>query len=256
MSLVWHQFRYDQKTFWRDPASVGFTIAFPLIFLFLFVTIFGNEPTTVEGREIRGATYYVPAILTLAVIGATFFNLAISLTELRESGGLKRVQGTPLPGWVFLAGRVCTSMVVTLLLAAVVLLIGRVVYDVTLPGATLPGLLLALLVGAASFCSLGFAITGFIPTAQAAPAVVNVVVLPLQFASGLFIQVEALPSWMRGVADVFPIGPMFQAMLTAMTPVTAAPGISWSDLAVVAAWGVGGFVVSRFAFRWTPRTGL
>ena len=42
-ALVFHQFRYDQKTFWRDPASVFFTVLLPLIFLFIFATIFGNE---------------------------------------------------------------------------------------------------------------------------------------------------------------------------------------------------------------------
>lgn len=253
LALVWHQARYDAKTFWRDPAAVGFTIAFPLIFLFLFVSIFGNETTTVGGRELSGATYYIPSILTLAVIGATFFNLAITLTQLREKGSLKRVQSTPLPGWVFLAARVITSMAVTLLLAVVVVGIGRVVYGVTIPSGTLPGLLLALLLSAATFCSLGFAVSGLVPTSQAAPAVVNVIALPLEFMSGLFIESAAVPRWMQLVGDAFPIKPTFEAMLTAFTPGTSAPGIAWSELAVVAAWGVVGAVAARLSFRWSPR---
>lgn len=252
-ALVWHQYRYDQKTFWRDPTAVGFTVAFPLIFLFMFVTIFGNEETAFDGQRITGATYYLPSILTLALIGATFFNLSITLTELRESGVLKRVQATPLPRWVFLAGRVVTSVLVTLLLTAVVLGIGRMVYGVSLPGRTLPGLLLALLIGAATFCSLGFALSGLVPTTQAAPAVVNVIALPLEFISGLFIQKGDLPDWMVRVAAVFPINPLFEAMLATFTPGTAAPGIAWGDLAVVAAWGVAGAVAAAFTFRWSPR---
>jgi ABC-2 type transport system permease protein len=252
-ALVWHQFRYDQKTFWRDPTAVGFTVAFPLIFLFMFATIFGNAESVVGGVRITRTTYYVPSIVTLALIGATFFNLSITLTELRESGVLKRVQATPLPRWVFLAGRVITSILVTLLLTAVVLGIGRIVYGVALPGRTLPGLLLALFVGAATFCSLGFALSGLVPTTQAAPAVVNVIALPLEFISGLFIPKEELPDWMVSVAAIFPINPLFESMLATFTPGTAAPGIAWGDLAVVAAWGVAGAVAAAFTFRWAPR---
>lgn len=252
-ALVWHQFRYDQKTFWRDPTAVGFTVAFPLIFLFMFATIFGNEEGVVGGVRITRATYYVPSIITLALIGATFFNLSITLTELRESGVLKRVQATPLPKWVFLAGRIINSILVTLLLTVVVLAIGRLVYGVALPGRTLPGLILALLVGAATFCSLGFALSGLVPTTQAAPAVVNLIALPLEFISGLFIPKEELPDWMVSVAAVFPINPLFEGMLTTFTPGTAAPGIAWGDLAVVVVWGIAGALVAAFTFRWAPR---
>ena len=99
-ALVFHQFRYDQKTFWRDPASVFFTVLLPLIFLFIFATIFGNE-TIDELGGIKVSTYYVPAIITLAMISATLVSPVISLTQDRENGVLKRVRGTPLPSWVF-----------------------------------------------------------------------------------------------------------------------------------------------------------
>src|SRR5919106_6110525 len=134
-ALVLHQFRYDQKTFWRDPASVFFTVLLPIIFLLIFATIFGNESIDELGG-VRTTTYYVPAIITLAVISATMVSPAISITQDRESGVLKRVRGTPLPSWVFIAGRVGNGVVISLLMAVVVTGIGRVVYDVDVPGAT------------------------------------------------------------------------------------------------------------------------
>ena len=124
-ALVFHQFRYDQKTFWRDPASVFFTVLLPLIFLFIFATIFGNE-TIEELGGIKTSTYYVPAIITLAVVSATMVSPAISLTQDRENGVLKRVRGTPLPSWVFIAGRVGNAVVISLLMAVVLTLIGTV----------------------------------------------------------------------------------------------------------------------------------
>ena len=98
-----HQAGYDLRAFWRDPTATFFTLVLPVIFLILFVAIFGHR--TLESG-IETSTYYVPGIVALAVVSATFVNVAISLTEQRERGVLKRVRGTPLPPWIFIAGRV------------------------------------------------------------------------------------------------------------------------------------------------------
>jgi len=251
--LVVHQFRYDQKTFWRDPTTVFFTVALPLIFLFIFVSIFGNNPTEVDGRVVKGSTYYVPGILALAVVSATFFNLAISVTILRERGVLKRVRSTPLPPWIFMAGRILTATVVTLVLVVVVTLLGRLVYGVELPISTIPGLLATVVLGTAAFCALGFALTAVIPTESAAPAITNAVVLPLYFFSGIFIPNEDIPRGMQVIGDVFPVKHLFQALLTAFNPATEGAGFEPGHLAVLAAWGLVGLLVAVRSFEWAPK---
>ena len=252
--LVWHQYRYDQRTFWREPAAVFFTVALPLIFLFIFVSIFGNEPTQVGDREIQGSTYYVPGILALAIVSATTVNLAIGLTTLRERGTLKRVRSTPLPPWVFMAGRLLTAMVVSVLMAVLVTGLGRLVYDVAVPTSTLPGLVLTVLVGTAACCCLGFAMTAAIPSENAAPAVTNAVILPLYFFSGIFVPNEAIPSGMQDVGDVFPVKHLFQALLTAFDPLTRGSGIEAGHLLVLGAWGLFALLVATRTFRWSPRS--
>ena len=251
-ALVWHQFRYDQKTFWRDPASVFFTVMLPIIFLFIFATIFGND-TIQELGGIKTTTYYVPAILTLAVISATMVSPAISITQDRENGVLKRVRGTPLPSWVFIAGRIGNGVVISLLMAVLVTAIGRLVYDVAVPDTTLPAVLLALAVGAAAFSCLGLALTTVIPSEDAAPAVTNVVALPLYFISGIFIPESEIPDGVLQVADVFPFRHFFEAFFAAFDPQTTGSGIELGNLAVVVAWGALGLLVAVLAFRWTPR---
>ena len=116
--LLLHQFRFDQKVFWRNPAAVFFTVMLPLIFLFIFNLLFGNDE--IEGLGVNTSTYYVPAIITLAVISATTQSLAINLTQDREGGLLKRTRGTPLPTPVFVAGRVGNSLVVCVLMVVLV----------------------------------------------------------------------------------------------------------------------------------------
>ena len=251
-TLLWHQYRYDQKQFWREPASVFFTVVLPLIFLFLFVSIFGNDTNEVNGHLVKGSTYYVPGILALAIVSATIVNLAITFTILREKGLLKRVRSTPLPPWVYLAGRILTAIVVTLLLVVVVTVLGRLVYGVTLPGRTLPGLVLTVLVGTAACCALGFALTAVIPSEAAAPAITNAVILPLYFFSGIFIPDDQLPRVMRLIGDVFPVRHLFQALLKAFDPATTGSGIAADHLLVMAAWGVVGGILAVRSFRWTP----
>jgi ABC-2 type transport system permease protein len=249
--LALHQFRFDQKVFWRNPASVFFTVMLPLIFLFIFATIFGNDE--IEERGVQTTTYYVPAIISLAVISATMQSLAINLTQDRERGLLKRVRGTPLPTQTFVAGRVGNSLVVSVLMVLLVAVIGRLVYDVSIPTERLPAVLVALAVGAFAFCCLGFALTAAIPSEDAAPAISNAVVLPLYFISGIFIPDSEIPEGVLHFADLFPIRHFFEAFFTAWDPNTSGAGFAFGDLAIVAAWGVVGLLVALFAFRWEPR---
>ena len=253
-ALAVHQFRYDQKAFWRNPGAVFFTVALPLMFLFIFEEIFGND-TLEQLGGLKTTTYYVPAILTLAIVSATLQSVAIRLTTDRENGILKRGRGTPLPPWVFFAGRVGNALTISLLMLVIVPGIGRLLYGVSIPWEHLPAVLVTLAIGAASFCCLGIALTAVIPSEDAAPAITNFVVLPLYFLSGVLIPETEIPDGVLDVASVFPIRPFFEAFFAAWDPATSGAGFEWGHLAVVAAWGVAGLVLAIRFFRWTPRRG-
>ena len=254
LALVLHQFRFDQKTFWRNPASVFFTVLLPVIFLLIFATIFGNE-TIEELGGVKTTTYYVPAIITLAIVSATMVSLAINLTVARENGVLKRGLGTPLPAWVFIAGRIGNSIVVSVLMLALLTVIGRLLYGVEIPWERLPAVLVTLAIGAASFCCLGIALTAVIPSEDAAPAITNVTVLPLYFLSGVFIPESEIPDGVLHFSAAFPIRHFFEAFFTAFDPATSGSGFEWGHLTVVAAWGLAGLLLALRFFSWVPRTG-
>jgi ABC-2 type transport system permease protein len=254
MSLVWHQFRYDQKAFWRNPASVFFTVMFPVVLLLIFATVFGDQTVDVRGG-IKTTTYYVPAIITLSVISATMQSLAMSLVIAREDGRLKRGRGTPMPAWVFIAGRIGNSIVVALMMLALLAAIGRVLYGVEIPWERLPAIVLTLVVGAAAFCCLGIALTAAIPSQDAAAPIVNALLLPLYFLSGVFIPDDQLPSGVIHFADLFPIRHFFEAFFDAYVPANGGASISWDNLAVVVLWGVIGLLLAVRFFRWAPRGG-
>ena len=247
------QLRADLKVFVRNPAALFFTAILPVVFLTMFVSIFGNARTGAEYGNVRVSTLQVPAFIALAVVSASFVGLAMGLTSIREDGVLKRVRGTPVPSWIVFAGRIGTAFVSTAVVTAILCAIGALAFGVTLPTSTLPGLLATLAVGAASFCALGIAYTALIPGDDAAPAMTNAVVLPLYFISGVFVPVSELPDGLASVAGVLPVKPFVDGLTIAFDPRTTGTGLAAGDLAVIAAWGLAGLLLAVRFFVWTPR---
>ena len=109
-----------------------------------------------------------------------------------------------------------------------------------------------LAVGAAAFCALGFAISSVIPNADASLPIVNAVILPLLFLSGIFIPLgNNPPAWMAWVGRIFPLRHFLAGMQAGFL---GAP-FHWTDVLVVAAWGLAGLLFAIRFFRWEPRTG-
>ncbi|MDE3070037.1 MAG: ABC transporter permease [Acidobacteriota bacterium] len=254
VSLVAHQLRYDLLIVLRDPQSRFFTIVLPLIFLVLLTSLFGNHSHLIGGHEIKNATYYVPGISTLGIIATSFVNLVITVTGQRESGVLKRRRSTPVPAWVLIASRTLTSAILAIVVVVVIVAIGRVAYGVHLPGSTLPAFLLGVIVGAASFCCLSFAVASFIGNADSAQPIIQAITLPLYFISGVFVPKDQLSATLREIASVFPVSHLDNALFKAFDPATTGSGIALGDLGILALWGIGGLLIALWRFTWSPRS--
>jgi ABC-2 type transport system permease protein len=251
LGLTLRQVRYTNTAFWRNPASAFFTFAFPLMFLVIFTSLLGNGDVTIGGQDIKLSTYYVAGMAAFAVITACYTNIAISVTFQRDSGVLKRTRGTPLPGWAYLLGRVVHSVLIAILLVVICAVFGTVAYGAEIPaGLSLVEFVVMLIVGAASFCALGLALTAVIPNADASPAVVNATILPLLFLSGVFIPIgDDAPAWITWVGRIFPVRHFARGMGAGFlgTP------FDWTDVLVVAIWGVAGLILAARFFSWEPR---
>jgi len=251
--LAVRQLRYEQLSFWRNPPAAFFTFAFPLIFLVIFNLVFGNETIEVDGGTTKASTFFVAGISALSVVNGCFTGLAMALSILRDEGVLKRVRGTPLPAWAYLAGRIAFNTLLSLVLIAIVVTVGAVFYGVDVPTSTMPAFLVTVAVGAATFAALAFAISGFVPNADAAPAVVNGIVLPLLFISDVFIREDTAPAWLSGVAQFFPVLHLSSALQAAFNPFETGSGFRPWDLLAMGAWAVFGVVVALRYFSWEPR---
>ncbi len=249
LSLVAWQVRYELRAFLRNRGRGLFTFVFPLMFLVIFASIFRNQHIAQRGG-ISYDDYFVPGILAYAVISTTYVNMAINTSVLRDEGILKRMQGTPLPRWAYVAGRVGATAVIVVAMCAVTVGLGVAAYGVHVRGTTLPALIVALLLGTAAFTTLGIGIVRFIPNAEAAPAIVNFSILPLTFISGIWFVTDGMPGWLKSVANIFPVKALADALQYAFDPLTKGAGFKGSDLLNLLIWtAVGLYLMVRFLRR-------
>jgi ABC-2 type transport system permease protein len=197
--------------------------------------------------------YYVPGIIVFGVIAATLSNLTVTVVRYRESGIYKRRRATPVPASAVIVGRALLGVLTALAITAVLLTIGWAGFGASIPSRTAPTFVLDVIVGAVVFCCLGFALASVIRNADAAQPVVQAIILPLSFISGVFIPAGELPHWLIDVGAVFPVRAFAAALLAAYNPHTTGSGLRWGDLAVLVAWGAAGLIISIRRFSWLPR---
>jgi len=254
-SLIWHEFDADLRCFRRNLQNVFFTFILPVLFLLILASIFRSATVRVPGGTMKESVYYVPGIIAFGLIAAAFSNLTLTVVRSREAGIYKRRRATPLPATAVIAGRALLTALTALGITTVLLLIGWAAYGASIPGRTAPAFVLDVVVGAAVFCCLGFAVASLIGSVDAAQPVVQAIVLPLSFISGVFIASSELPAWLADIGKVFPVEPLVAALVAAYNPHTAGSGFRWTDLGIMAIWGAAGLIVALRRFSWLPRSG-
>jgi ABC-2 type transport system permease protein len=182
-------------------------------------------------------------------MSACFVNPALTITFRRETGLLKKTRGTALPTVSYFAGLAASAVVNAAIIVALILLVGVAGYGASLPR-DWPALIVTLVAGAASFCTLGLAVTALIPNFDAAPAIVNLVFLVLLVISGGFFPI-ASSSPLSQIAQFFPLRHL---LLAAYAAFGSGSGFPWWHVAVIAAWGAAGFAFALRFFRWDAYT--
>jgi ABC-2 type transport system permease protein len=212
----------------------------------------GSEVVTVARRTLQsqGLTavgYLVPSILAMALMQLGVF-AAIPLVQQREKGILKRLGATPLARWQLVGSNVLERLVVAVLNAVLIVGIGMVVFKVEILGSVLMVVFLVLL-GAAAFLALGYALASFLKTEEQASGVVQVVQIPMMFLSGIFFSFEFLPDFLQTIARFLPLTYLGDALRQVMvnSPQVAPLGV---DIAVLVGWLVVCLGISARFLRW------
>lgn len=251
LRLVLTATRYQLLSLTRNRRAIVFSLVFPTVLLVMFNSVFVKSSDTVElsGVTIDGHTYFTGSMLAYAIMLAGFSSLAISLVTQREGGQLKRLRGTPVPAWTFMAATVLRSVITVGLMSLVLLTIGHFAYDVQIPGHTLPDLVLYVVLGVAAMCSAGIAATVAIGDVDSAGSVLPLIAVVLSLISGIFVSIDQLPTWLAEVARVFPVYHLTSGLQMALGGAAFDAG----NAAVLVLWGLGGIAVAARRFRWEPQ---
>jgi len=247
--LFFHELRGQLRLYTRSKELAFFTFLLPLLLFVLLGSTYGND--TINGD--RGADFLEAGMLGYGLVSTAFAGLAIFMVIRRESGILKRVRATPLPASTYLAAVLTSTLIAFAANSVCMIAIGRGLFSVPLPGHWF-SLVLTLLLGAAAFATLGLAMTAIVRSAEGASATVNAVYLPMSFISGSFFSPHSFPQFLRVIADVLPLTYFIRLTRDVMLH-NQQLWDNWSDVGVVAAWGVIGAIVAFWRFRWEPAEG-
>jgi ABC-2 type transport system permease protein len=255
LALVFRLTYYGLKSTTRNPRAIVFALLFPVVFLLLFNSIFAEQGDTVnvDGTSVPVESYFTGGLMAYAIMLNCFSTLVISLTTQRESGQLKRYRGTPVPAWTFIASLVLRSMALVAVMMVVLLALGVAAYDVKIHGEALVGIVVYAVLGTATMCALGVAVSAFAPNADAAGAIGPFSAVILSFISSVFVPIDQLPEWLQQIGRVFPLFHLAEGLQTSLG-VTSGTGLSANNVAVLAVWAVGSAIVAARAFKWEPQT--
>jgi ABC-2 type transport system permease protein len=256
-ALGLRQARLEIKQFMRSREQVMFTLAFPVIMILVFASIFDGE----IGGGVSFTQYFVTGMIATGLMTTGFQALAIQIPMERDRGVLKRLRGTPMPKWVYFAGKVLMVGFIAAVETLLLLIVATLLFDLDLPSGAQRWLTFAWVVvlGTAACTLCGIAFSSLARTGRSAPAVVTPVALVLQFISGVFFVFTDLPDWMQRVAAIFPLKWMCQGLRAVFLPESFAgtePAGSFElgrVALVLALWCVIGLALCLTTFRWTTK---
>src|SRR3984885_309348 len=241
LTLLWRQYRFERRLFWRNRSAAFFNFLLPLMFLALFGAI-------VHGHQ-NELDVIVPGIAGMSVMATTFTALAYNLTFLREQGVLKRMRGTPLPSGVYLGGLALNAVTNAAIQIGIVVVAGRVFFGLGWPPDGLE-LVLFVALGVVCFASLGVALSHAIPNFESAPAVVNAVFVPVILISGVFFDIKHVPVFLRDIAQALPLDHLIEGLSGGLVAHHGDLSNHLTSLAVIGVWGAVGIVLAVRGFSW------
>jgi ABC-2 type transport system permease protein len=246
--------RLEVIQFLRQRESVVFTLAFPVILLFIFGSVFKNS----IAPGVSFSQYFVAGMIASGLVNTGFQQLAIFIPMERDLGTLKRLRGIPMSPVSYFIGKAIVVLFAMVIQVALLILIGRAFFGLHFPINAVLWLRFALLliIGSIASTILGIAFSSLPKSGRGASALVSPVVIVLQFISGVFFVFSDLPKWMQQFAALFPLKWLTQGMRSVFLPQSFAmkePAHSWElgkMWIILLLWIVGGTFWAIRSFRW------
>ncbi|MGP6192372.1 MAG: ABC transporter permease [Vulcanimicrobiaceae bacterium] len=228
--------------FLRDGEMMFWTLAMPVFFLVLFSFAFATGPSS------SASSFLVPGIIGAQVLSSGFWGVGVMLATFREKQLLRRVYLTPIPPWVFFASLVAYRMVLLAAQAIILVTVGALVFHVRITGNPL-AILAILVLGTATFVSLGTIIGALARTTESANNIASILTVPLAFVSDAYIPIDRFPHAVSNALRLLPSTQfidIFRGVSVGGEALTQYA--AW--ILALAVWMVVGTLISARTFRW------
>ena len=202
LKLTW----LEIKLFAREPVTMVFTFALPLIFLFVMGGVFGNAPNPhgIIYGGVGAIDYYVPAYIGLVLCSIGVISLPVHLTGYRERGIFRRFQASSISVWSIFGSQLFVSFVIAIIGAALLLIAAIITYDVKLPEDPLL-FISAFISSTLCFSAIGVLLGALFPTTRAAQGVGIILFFVMLILGGAGPPTHVMSDQMRAVGDVTPL---------------------------------------------------
>lgn len=235
--------KYELLKMLRLPMYAIPTLAFPVMFYLLFGVALGGR----SSGPVSMAAYLLATYGTFGVMGAALFGFGVGVAVERGQGWMLFKRATPMPPPAYFAAKLAMVVLFGTIITGVLFAFAATLGKVSLPAGQWAGLAAILVAGAVPFGAFGLAIGSWAGPNSAVP-VVNVIYLPLAFASGLWVPIQALPRFFQELA---PWLPTYHFAQLALGVLDADQGrFSWQiSVAVLAVFTAVSLFLARAGYR-------
>jgi ABC-2 type transport system permease protein len=245
--------RTELRLFRREPFSVVFVLAFPLMMMMLLAAVFGNEQADANDMEngmlvwrgVTPANYYTAASVAAIVAALGLLTVPMNLAGYRERGILRRMRASSVPAWTIVAAQLTLALVTFVAGAILMAVVARFAYDADLPDDVL-GVAVAIVVGTLAFGAVGLLLATVVRGSRAAQGIGLLSFIALWLISGTAPPRAVLPSGLRDAGGALPLG----RLVVAIQDPWFGAGWSLDSLAWLAVYAVVAGVPALYFFRW------
>jgi ABC-2 type transport system permease protein len=233
----------ELKLLLREPFTVLFVFLFPVVVLLVLAGVFGNEAEE-EWLGTTPANYYLAGYVGTVIAALALVALPVHLANYRERGILRRFTASSVKPDAIVASQLVVGLVLATIGSILLVVAAVVIYDIHEP-TSIPGIILAFLIGTLSFAMIGVLLGVLMPTARAAQAIGLGLFFPMWMLSGTGPPPEVMTDTMRTISDLLPM----TRLVTALQDPWIGSGTDVTELAILVAFFIVAGVIAMVRLR-------
>ncbi|SFS84310.1 ABC transporter permease [Paenibacillus sp. BC26] len=208
-----------------------------------------TEFVSAGSEELKYTDFLLTGLIALAISQAGLFGM-VSMVEMRRNGLLKRLILTPASMGLFGLGGIAVKFILSAIQIVLLTLIGVLAFGAHI-NMNVPAFLIVFIVGTLSFAGIGFMLAGFSKTMESYFGMANLTSFIMMFISGVFFDINVLPSYIKPLANVMPLTYFANGIRDSMVyDLGMMNATFWMNIGVMLAWGLVSVIIGSKFYNW------